>query len=100
MQRRNDTGGAPAPIVAAENGAYDLEGVHQRQKVGPKRRLLARARGLRLKEPRRPVAAQVGNDHPRPSLRKDWRRLIIGMRVVREAMAKDTGQPEAGPYSR
>ncbi len=66
MQRRNDTGGAPTPIVAAENGAYDLEGVHQRQKVGPKRRLLARARGLRLKETRRPVAAQVGNDHPRP----------------------------------
>ena len=44
-----------------------------------------------MKEPRRPVAAQVGNDHPRPSLRKDWRRLIIGMRVVREAMAKDAG---------
>ena len=89
QKRGDDASGAPAPIVAAENRALDLERVHEIKKVHAEGRLLARARRLGLEEPRRTVAAQVGNDHPRPGLSKDRRGLIIGMGVVREAVPHD-----------
>ena len=89
QKRGDDAGGAPAPIIAAENRALDSERVHEVKKVHAEGRLLARARRLGLEEPRRPVAAQIRNDHPRPGLRKDRRGLIIGMRVVGKAVAHD-----------
>ena len=46
-------------------------------------------RRLGLQEPRRTVAAEIRNDHPRPGLRKDWRGLIIGARVVGKPVADD-----------
>ena len=89
QKSRDDASGAPAPIIPAENRALDLERVHEVKKVNSEGRLLARARRLDLEEPRRPVAAQIGDDHPRPSLRKDWRGLIIGMNVVGETVAEN-----------
>jgi hypothetical protein len=50
---------------------------------------------LGLQEPHGPVAAQIGNDHPRPGLRQDRRGLIIGMGVVREGVAHDA-RPAGG----
>ncbi len=89
QKRGDDASGAPTPIVAAENRAFDLERVHEIKKVHAEGRLLAGTRRLGLEEPRRAVAAQVGNDHPRPCMRKDRRGLIIGVRVVREAVPHD-----------
>ena len=85
----DDASGAPAPVIPAENRALDLERVHEVKKVHAEGRLFARAGRPGTEEPRQPIAAQIGNDDPRPGLRKDWRGLIIGMDVVREVVAED-----------
>ena len=90
-KRRDDARRPPAPIVAAEHGALDMERVHQRLEVRAKGRLLARTRRLGREEPRRPVAAQIGNDDPRPGLSQDRGGLGIGVDVVREAVPQDAG---------
>ncbi len=96
QKRGNDASGAAAPIVAAKNRAFDLERVHEIKKVHAKGRLLARTGRAGTEEPRRPIAAQIWNDEPRPSLRKDGRRLIISMDIVREAVAQDARPARRG----
>ncbi len=65
MQRRHHAGRAPAPVVTADDRAFDTERIHEGQQIGPQRRLLARAQRLRGAKPRRPVAAQPRHQHPR-----------------------------------
>src|SRR5574337_422894 len=86
-KRGHDAGRAPAPVVAAENRALDFERVEKRQEVGAERRLLARARRRLAQKSRRPEAAQVWHDDPRPGFRQDRRDLGIGARIVRKAVA-------------
>ena len=88
-QRRDDAAGPAAPIVTAEHRALDPERVHQRQEVRAERRLLAGARRARGQEPRRPVAAQIGNDDPRPGFGEERRRFGVGVDVVWEAVAEN-----------
>ena len=81
-----------APIEAGDHRLLDLEGVHQIDRVDGQRGLLAVADGVSCKEPRRPIAAQIGNDDAIPGLREQGRDIGEAMDVVRPAMQeKDDG---------
>jgi hypothetical protein len=90
-ERRDDAGRSPAPVVPAEYGSFDSKRVHQREQVRAERRLLARARRRLGEKARRPIAAQIGNDDPRPGFGEDRRDFGVGVDVVREAVAHDAG---------
>src|SRR5262249_46471023 len=61
-ERCEDTTGAPAPIVADMRRSFDLERVHEREKIMHEHRLLARARRFGFKKTGWPVAAQIRHD--------------------------------------
>jgi hypothetical protein len=56
----SDAGGAAAPVVAAHDGAGDVERVHQLDHVGSDRPLLAGSWGGSVEEPCRAVASPSG----------------------------------------
>src|SRR5262245_62365767 len=89
-QRRKDTAGATAPIVATDHRFGDRERIEQRQEIAGERGLLARARRIAGEKARRTVAAQVGNDDARACRGEARRDLDEGVHVVREAVAHDT----------
>src|SRR5258708_2373247 len=61
-QRRQDAGGAPAPVVTDMRSALDLKRVHELEEIMGKSSLLARAWRLGFEKAGRPVAPQIGND--------------------------------------
>src|SRR5262249_2711997 len=63
-QRGHDAGGATAPIIAGERSPLDIERIEKLQEVMAECGLLARPRRSRIEKPGRPVAAQIGYEHP------------------------------------
>src|SRR5262249_19176332 len=63
-QGRDDVGGSSAPVETGEDGALDLESVHEIDGVDGERRWLTVPHGVVRAEARRPVTAQVRDDHP------------------------------------
>src|SRR5262249_34208288 len=62
-ERCDDVGAPRAPIEPCEDGPLDLERVHQRRDVRGEGCLLAVTEGLLGEEARRPVPAEVRDDH-------------------------------------
>src|SRR5215469_866889 len=62
-QRRHDTGGPAAPVIAGKHGAIDRKRVHQFAQIVAECRLLARARRALIKKTRRPETAQIRHNH-------------------------------------
>ena len=87
-QRRNDAGRPAAPAVAGEDRALDAERVQKRQEVGAQRRLLARARRVRIEKAGRPEAAQPGNDHPRSRFGENRGDRVISPDVIGESVSQ------------
>jgi hypothetical protein len=88
-KRGNDAGRPAAPIISADDGAPDIQRIHQRQQIRAKRGLLSRSRCISGQKSGRPIAPQTRHDHPRPSLCQDRRRFGIGMNVVRKAVTQN-----------
>ena len=86
-QRRDDAGGAPAPVIAAQDRIGDTERIHHLLQVVAERRLLARAHGVVRKEPCRTVAAQVRHDHAASGQQRQH--FVEGARVVGKAVQQD-----------
>src|SRR5260370_3097815 len=61
-QRGGDAGGTPAPVIAGEDGARDIERIQQRDHVAADGCLLSRARGGAVKEAVGSMPAEVGGD--------------------------------------
>src|SRR6266516_6584234 len=71
-QRGGDAGCAPAPVIAGEDGARDVERIQQSEHVGADGCLLSRARGGAVKEAGGSMPAQVGGDDPMARLYQAW----------------------------
>ena len=84
-QRRDDAGGAPAPVVAGEHGALDRRAhpsIYRSCRAPP----AGRSAACRRQEPRRAEAAQIGHDRPAARCREPRRHLVVAARIVRPAV--------------
>ena len=81
-ERRDDAGGPPAPVVPDEDRAVEVQGVHEREKIGSKRRLLAGPWRRRIQEPGRPVATQPGGEHPAAQGLEIVERPVVGAGII------------------
>jgi len=88
-QRRDDVGGARAPVEAGKDGLLDVERIHQGDDIDGQRARLAIARRLAGEEVRRAVPAQIGNDDAIAGLRQDRRDVDEGVDVVGPAVQQD-----------
>ena len=81
-ERRDDAGGPPAPVVPDEDRAVEVQGVHEREKIGSQRRLLAGPWRRRIQEPGRPVATQPGSEHPTAQGLEIVERPVVGAGII------------------
>ena len=85
-QDRRDARGATAPVVAGQRGRREAERGHELEQVLTDRRLLGHAGLLRIEKSRRPVAAQVRDEHAAAGGGERRRHVIERVRVVGKAM--------------
>ena len=85
-QRGGDAGCAPAPVIAGEDGARDVERIQQSDHVGADGCLLSRARGGAVKEAGGSMPAQVGGDDTMARLDQTGDHVDVAMDVVGEPM--------------
>src|SRR5947209_10848742 len=83
-QRGGDASGAPAPVIAGEDGARDVEGIQQSDHVAADGCLLSRARGGAVQEAGWSMPAQVGGDDTMVRLSQAGDHVDVAMDVVGE----------------
>src|SRR5262249_55070708 len=83
-QRSGYAGGAPAPVIAGQDGAWNAQRIQQRDHVGSEGCLLPRARGSEVLEAGGSMPAQVGDNDPMAGLDQAGDHLNVAMDVVGE----------------
>src|SRR5258708_7624041 len=81
-QRSGDAGCAPAPVIAGEDGARDVERIQQSDHVAADGCLLSRARGGAVQEAGGSMPAQVGGDDTMARLYQAGGHVDVAMDVV------------------
>ena len=85
-EERGDARGPAAPVVAREAGRREAERAHEVEQVLADRGLLRHPRLGGVEEARRPVAAQVRDEHAAAGGGERRRHVIERVRVVGKAM--------------
>ena len=91
-QSRHHAGGTATPVVTSEHGFRNVQRVHQRPQIGPKRSLLARAGCGSIQKPGRPKAPQIGHVDTATLRHQQRHHLGIGVNVIREAVHQEHGR--------
>ena len=76
------SGCARPPIETAKDSFLDIKGVHQGDDVERKHGRLAIPEGVAGEEARRPIAAQIGDNHPVAGRRQQRRDIDKAVYVV------------------
>ena len=88
-QRRDDAGGASAPVVSDQHRLADPQRIHQLPEVVAERGLLARPQGLGRQEAGRPEPAQIRHDRAAPGLDQPSHHRVVDARAVRPAVHEE-----------
>ena len=95
-ERGDDVGRARPPVISGQDRVLDPEGVHQADDVVSDRRLFTAPERVGVEEPRRTVAAQMGDDHPVSGRAEPGGDIHIAVDVVRPAVQQYDDGPVGG----
>ncbi|MNO87596.1 hypothetical protein D3C76_790190 [compost metagenome] len=95
-KRRDNVGGACAPVITAEHGLLDLQRIHEINQIACQCRRLAVAQGLGRQETRVAITASIRNQHAIALLCQRWRHIRIAVDVVRPTVQQDHHRPVGG----